>query len=59
MRITELFEELCAILEVLKYHIKKLERENKQLKIDIKKIQQDINTILEINEVNKNNKRSI
>ena len=56
MRITELFEELCAILEVLKYHIKKLERENKQLKIDIKKIQQDINTILEINE---NNKRSI
>ena len=47
MSINKLFDELSAILEVLKYHIKKCERENKNLKKDIKKLQEDITSILE------------
>ena len=51
MSINKLFEELCAILEVLKFHIKKLERENKVLKKDIKKLQEDITSILNLHKI--------
>tara|TARA_R110000822_G_scaffold244869_1_gene373590 strand:- start:86 stop:247 length:162 start_codon:yes stop_codon:yes gene_type:complete len=47
MRVRELFEELLAILEVMKHHILKVERENKKLRNDIKKLQEDINSIIE------------
>ena len=51
MGINKLFEELSSILEVLKHHIIKLERENKGLKKDIKKLQEDITSILSLHKV--------
>jgi len=47
MRVKELFEELLAILEVMRHHILKVERENKKLRNDIKRLQEDINSIIE------------
>ncbi len=47
MNVKKIFEELLAILEVMRHHILKVEKENKKLRNDIKKLQEDITNIVE------------
>lgn len=51
MNLKKLFEELLAILEVMRHHILRIERENKKLRNDIKRLQEDITNIVETNKV--------
>ncbi len=47
MNLKKLFDELLAILEVMRHHILRIERENKKLRNDIKRLQEDITNIVE------------
>ncbi len=51
MNLKKLFEELLAILEVMRHHILRIERENKKLRNDIKRLQEDITNIVKTNKV--------
>ncbi len=51
MNLKKLFDELLAILEVMRHHILRIERENKKLRNDIKRLQEDITNIVETNKV--------
>ncbi len=51
MNLKKLFDELLAILEVMRHHILRIERENKKLRNDIKRLQEDITNIVKTNKV--------